>query len=476
MLYTEDLEFAVLGPLEVRRGSCRVPVRGWRERTVLAVLLLDADDVTSIDRLVEAVWEDDPPHEAVKAVRNCVSALRRRFAEAGGRALPIQAEPSGYRLRLDGCRMDARDFQQRVDSGRQFAAAGQLEEAAVTLRAALGLWRGPALAGTKGMVVEAGAARLNEERLAALEECLELELALGRHRQVVSELQALASECPLRERLAGQLMLALYRSGRQAEALDAYHRLAARLDDELGLNPGGEINRLHEAVLRQDSRLDLGEAASIQDRRPAGQPELEAVHVESPDSGQAYPLPAPKLSPGEVNPAPRSARLRRQRRLAVAGLAALALAGAAAGSLYLTRPDGHRAAAARDGTDPYADGCGTDQKAVAWEPVKWPGGRPYGTLTLYFSPSCQAAWGYLSGPNSSSWTIHIVPERPSSHASAPWQFSGNTRPGSWSNVLSTEPGCVYVKAFITTGTEVGSQATTPCFTGSGPVADTRQNP
>lgn len=256
--HTEDLRFAVLGPLEVWHGQCPVPVRGSREHVVLATLLVADDGVVSMDRLVEAVWEENPPYAAVKAVRNCVSALRRRLIGPGGPAVPIETTAAGYRLRLADCGLDAREFRQQASAGRRLAAAGHTARAATMLRAALGLWRGPALTGITARTVQASAARMDEERMTALEECLDLELALGQHRRAVSELRHLAGEFPLRERFTAQLMLALYRSSRQAEALSAYHQLADRLAGDLGIDPGGEITRLHMAILRQESCLDLG--------------------------------------------------------------------------------------------------------------------------------------------------------------------------------------------------------------------------
>jgi DNA-binding SARP family transcriptional activator len=256
----EGIEFAVLGPLEVRRGQRPVPVRGWRQQTVLAMLLLADGHVVPVGRLVEAVWNGDPPDGAVKAVRNCVSTLRCRSGEAAGLAIPIETTAAGYRLPLEGCHLDAREFRQQAGAARRLAAAGQPVQAVAGLREALGLWRGSALAGTGSRIVQAEAARLDEQRMTALEDCLDLQLALGQHRQVVSELQALVRENPLRERIAGQLMLALYRSGRQAEALDAYRRLAERLAEELGIDPAGEVTRLHEAILRQEPSLALAGA------------------------------------------------------------------------------------------------------------------------------------------------------------------------------------------------------------------------
>ena len=252
----ENLQFAVLGPLAIRQGRRPVPVRGWREHVVLAMLLLADGGVVTVDRLVDAVWDDAPPARAVKAVRNSISALRRRLAHADGPAVPIETMTAGYRLRVEDCRVDAHEFRQQADAARRLAAAGHTASAAAGLRSALGMWRGPALAGIRGRIVQASSAQLDEQRMAALEECLDLELALGRHRQAVSELQALVRECPLQERTVAQLMLALYRSGRQGEALGAYRQLADRLADELGIHPAGETTRLRQAILRQDPSLD----------------------------------------------------------------------------------------------------------------------------------------------------------------------------------------------------------------------------
>ena len=272
-MLTEDdgnLEYGLLGPLEVRHGQCLVPVRGRREQAVLGMLLLAEGDTVTVERLVEAVWDRDPPAGAVKAVRNCASALRLRIAGTGGQVIPIQTTPTGYRLPLDGARLDIREFRQRVDAARQLAGAGRPATAASGLRAALGLWRGPALVGTGGRLVQDCTAALDEQRMSALEECLDLELALGLHREITGELQALAREFPLRERVWGQLMLALYRSGRQAEALDAYLRLAKRLAEDLGIDPSAGLTRLHAAILRQDPALDLRPAAICPGPDPAG--------------------------------------------------------------------------------------------------------------------------------------------------------------------------------------------------------------
>lgn len=250
------LEFKLLGPLEARVDGAAVPVRGERERAMLAMLLLAEGGIVTVDRLVEAVWDDEPPAGAVKAIRNCASALRRRPAVTGP-AIPIQATPGGYRLPLDGISVDTRNYLELVELGRQLAAAGRTRPAVATLRTALRLWRGPALIGAGSRVVQGCAARLDEQRLLAWEDCLELELSLGQHSRAVAELLDLAGDHPLRERIIGLLMLALYRCGRQAEALDVYRRLAGRLAGDLGIDPAPATTRLYEAILRQDASLDV---------------------------------------------------------------------------------------------------------------------------------------------------------------------------------------------------------------------------
>lgn len=272
----QALEFAVLGPLEVRRAGSPVPAGGPREHAVLAMLLLADGNVVTVDRLVEAAWEDLARPGTVKLLRNCVSGLRRGLAAAGGPAAPIETTATGYRLRPKDYRLDAREFRQQAAAARRQAAAGRAAQAAAGLRAALRLWRGPALAGIEARMVQVGAVRLDEQRIAALEDLLDLELALARHRQAVSELQALAWEFPLRERITAQLMLALYRSGCQAEALGAYQRLVSRLAGELGIDPTREVTRLHEAILRQDPALDLVQPAR---RSPRGRPCPSGPHA-----------------------------------------------------------------------------------------------------------------------------------------------------------------------------------------------------
>jgi len=246
------MRFRILGPLQIMVGGRELDLGRSREQRVLAALLLGANRVVSLERLVDAVWDDRPPETAGKLVRNCVSTLRQRLAEPD-RPDAIGTTPAGYVLRIAAGELDAEVFGQLVDQGRRSGAAGDLTAAVAALREALALWRGPALAGMSGRMVDAAAAALDEQRLTALEECLSYELSLGRDQELVAELSGLVAEHPLRERLRGQLMRALYRAGRRADALEVYRRGRQSLVDELGLEPGAELRELERAILADET-------------------------------------------------------------------------------------------------------------------------------------------------------------------------------------------------------------------------------
>jgi DNA-binding SARP family transcriptional activator len=259
-----DIEFRVLGPLEVLVEGHALELKRRKQRSLLALLLLHAGEVVSTDRLIEELWAGKPPKAAVGSLQNLVSALRKQLG-----AETVQTQAPGYRLAVDTDRVDVHRFERLV------AAAGETEDArrrSDLLREALALWRGPALA---DLGFEAFAqipiARLEERRTAAREDLVAAELELGRHAQLVGELEALVAEHPLRERLRGQLMLALYRSGRQAEALEAYRNARETLVDELGIDPSPDLQQLEQAILRHDQELDLparvAAPASEPDRR-----------------------------------------------------------------------------------------------------------------------------------------------------------------------------------------------------------------
>jgi DNA-binding SARP family transcriptional activator len=229
------VEFRILGAVEVGDDGRTLDLGGPRERTLLARLLLAANQAVSTDRLAEDLWSGDPPPHSLATLRVYVSRLRRALGPHGG-ALLTQAP--GYRLDVRDGQLDAARFEWLVRAGEADLAAGRPAAAAVTLRKALLLWRGPALSGVADLpFARADAARLEEARLTALESRLEADLACGRHASLVAELDALAARHPLRERLTGQHMLALYRCGRQAAALHAYGQLRARLAGELGIDP-----------------------------------------------------------------------------------------------------------------------------------------------------------------------------------------------------------------------------------------------
>lgn len=250
------MRFSVLGSLEVTMDAEQVKVGGLRQQCILATLLLNAGRVVSTGRLAEAVWDMTPPATAKEQVQNCVSMLRGRLTAAGAPRDIVVTRPPGYLLHVSGAELDMIRFTELLAAGRAEAARGLASEAVEKFRAGLELWRGPAFDALPNRVVRAGAARLNEQRIVALEECIGLELQLGRHRELVGELSALIAEYPLREELRGQLMLALYRSGRQAEALEVYRRTRRTLIEELGLEPGHSLRQLEQSILAADPALD----------------------------------------------------------------------------------------------------------------------------------------------------------------------------------------------------------------------------
>jgi DNA-binding SARP family transcriptional activator len=245
------MEFRLLGPLEVVEHERSLDLGGVKQRSLLALLLLHANQVISTDRLIDELWGAAPPATAAKSIQVMVSKLRRTLGE--GR---LATQPPGYLLRLDPAELDLARFERLVGEARRAAP----KSAARKLREALALWRGPALADLAyERFAQAEVARLEELRLAALEQRIDADLAAGRHPELVGELEALVARHPLRERLRCQLMLALYRSSRQAEALAAYRAARHELSEGLGLEPSEELKSLEQAILRQDPALDLSE-------------------------------------------------------------------------------------------------------------------------------------------------------------------------------------------------------------------------
>jgi DNA-binding SARP family transcriptional activator len=257
------MRYDILGPLELSENGRHIEVVGAKQRALLAVLLLNANRVVSSERLIDALWEDQVPDTAVKALQVHVSQLRKLLGST-----PLATRKPGYVLQVEDGELDLHEFEALVQRARDATAA----EASMLLRDALALWRGPPLADfALDRFAQADIARLEEIRLEAVEDQLEAELALGRHRALVGSLEAIVGEHPLRERLRGQLMLALYRSGRQAEALECYQHGRSFLLEELGIDPGRPLRELQQAILRQDRGLDLvtvSEPASETQRSP----------------------------------------------------------------------------------------------------------------------------------------------------------------------------------------------------------------
>ncbi|MGZ4394372.1 MAG: BTAD domain-containing putative transcriptional regulator [Gaiellaceae bacterium] len=242
------LEFRILGPVEVLDREKALALGGQKQRAVLAALLIDAGHVVSTDYLVDALWGEHPPKTAGTSLQNFVSQLRKALGPE-----VLVTKPPGYQLRLEPGQLDLDRFTRLVEEARQASA----EERSTTLRKALALWRGAPFADfTFESFAQPEIARLTELRLSVLEERMDADLEAGRHTELVAELEPLVAEYPLRERLRALLMLALYRSGRQAEALQAYQDARSALVDELGIEPSPALSQLHGSILRQDSGLD----------------------------------------------------------------------------------------------------------------------------------------------------------------------------------------------------------------------------
>jgi DNA-binding SARP family transcriptional activator len=267
------VEFRILGPLEVRDNGESLVLGGAKQRSLLAILLLNANQVVSTDRLIDELWGAEAPDTAAKALQVHVSQLRKVLEperERGGSSRVLCTRPPGYVLELEPDQFDLRRFETLAAEGREALAAGDAAKAATTLGDALGLWRGPPLADLAyAEFAQREAARLEELRLAVLEDRIQADLDRGRHAEVLGELERLVADEPLRERPRAQLMLALYRSGRQAGALDAYRDARRTLVEELGIEPGRELKQLEAAILNQDAVLDAPAPQAPSPARPA---------------------------------------------------------------------------------------------------------------------------------------------------------------------------------------------------------------
>ncbi|WP_447001761.1 BTAD domain-containing putative transcriptional regulator [Saccharothrix isguenensis] len=276
----DAVEFGVLGPIRAVADGASVAVGSPREKAVLARLVVDANRVVSVDRLIDAVWQDEPPSSARSQIAIVVHRLRRGL---GGRGVITTASP-GYVMRLASHQSDLLRFDHLVARGRSAAADGDLCGAAGLLREALSLWRGAPLEDLPGL--RGDSTRLEQGRLDVVETWAEVELELGHHVRVGEELAVVVAEHPLRERVRAQLMLAQYRAGRRADALRTYQEARRTLIEQIGLEPGPELRRLHEQILR--------DSPALTGRRPAAAPAVpvapqEPVVVMPPPSQLPHP-------------------------------------------------------------------------------------------------------------------------------------------------------------------------------------------
>ncbi len=288
-LRLESLRVGVLGPVRACLSGRELPTGPPRQQAVLGMLAMRANRTVSRDELVDAVWGQDAPASAEGGVHTYVAGLRRVLEPRRSRRGPSKALASagaGYVLRVDGGNVDALVFERSLQRGRRLRASGDLTGAVAALEIALSEWHGSAFAGVPGPFATAERVRLAELRSAAAEERADVLLDLGRHEQAVPELVALVAEHPLRERMRGLLMIALYRCGRQAEALQAFHEARQVLDDELGIGPGPELSRIHQQILALDPDLEA--------------PGRAPVPAPAPPAASAVPDPAPAQLPLEA--------------------------------------------------------------------------------------------------------------------------------------------------------------------------------
>ncbi|MFJ9802564.1 BTAD domain-containing putative transcriptional regulator [Streptomyces wuyuanensis] len=306
----ETLHLNLLGPVEANRGGTPVRLGGPKPRTVLAALLLARGRVVSDTRLTTLLWDDRPPATCPAQLHTYASRVRHLL----GPGIAVERRRPGYLIRLPerGVRVDLLEFQKRAARGTQALAAGDPATAAGELRSALAIWRGAALGGVCDPLADAERDRLEEERLVTLERRIDADLELGRHSALIPELIALIAADPLREGLRGQLMTALYRSGRQADALAAYRAARATLADELGLEPSAELRRLHQALLTGHPSLLPRFSRDAAPEAPAPPPPAVAAAAQSPAAPvpRAVPPPAPAApSPGRTDRLPAPAEL-----------------------------------------------------------------------------------------------------------------------------------------------------------------------
>jgi DNA-binding SARP family transcriptional activator len=287
------VEFRILGPLEVLVGGNPVRVTAPRQRAVLAALLLHPDEVVPVRTLVEAVWEDRPPNAPANQLAICVSALRRLLRHGLDGDEIIVTQPPGYRLSVRGVSLDTLLAERDHRRALELIAAGSRSEAVTLLDSALARWRGSVLAGLERQVLQPAVRHWEEKRLALWDLWAQTKLDLGRHKEILAPLSALTEQHPLLERPRAQLMTALYRAGRQADALKLYRDTRDQLRDELGLEPGAQLQRLHEKVLRGELPPPAPPAPPVAPTAPRAS-ESGRTNAGAPHTGQDTPGPVPQ--------------------------------------------------------------------------------------------------------------------------------------------------------------------------------------
>jgi DNA-binding SARP family transcriptional activator len=294
------LRVGVLGPVIAWYGDQELPVGQPRQQAVLGILAMRANRVISRGELVDAVWGQDPPASAEGGIYTYVAGLRRviepnRSLRGPGRVLVSSG--AGYVLHLVPGQPDAVAFEQDLGRARQLRKAGDAAGAVSALNSALSLWRGIAFAGVPGPFAETERVRLGELRSAAAEERADVLLALGRHEEVVPDLTAMVADHPLRERMRGLLMVALYRCGRQAEALRVFAEGRRVLAEELGIDPGGDLSRIHQQVLTMDPALSVPNGLAIRAASGSAPSDEDVGSEPAPDGGQRRPRPEGRTTP-----------------------------------------------------------------------------------------------------------------------------------------------------------------------------------
>ena len=287
------LRVQLLGPVRAWRGDEELELGGPRRRAVFGMLAMHAQRSVSRSELIDGIWDSGPPTSAVNSVQVYISGLRRALEPRRARQAPGQiltTSGAGYLLRLEPGTRDTEALDRHLKDARRLTAARDLAAAARSLEAALGLWQGASLAGMAGPWAEIERARLDELRQSAMQDRIDVLLALGGHHQALAELAALVREHPLRERFRGQMMLALYRCGRPADALAAFADARRVLAGQLGIDPGPELRRLHQQVLTTDPALD-----------PPPERDRLAWHGTQAAARPSPPAQVPRELPGDVN-------------------------------------------------------------------------------------------------------------------------------------------------------------------------------